>query len=142
MKKFKHVVLNVELEAFAKKCLGRSSADVIRLVQLASQFCMDKVLRSTLFVQHAQNRMLCLEPECEKWHPCLKVTPKCAPVKQDPNKNEVEFCVPYLTIYDLFAAFNKTSTTVDPYLLDDYVEFGKTLGLTIKEPQKKTRSTK
>lgn len=134
LKDLSHQVFATEFDVLARKFKGLSCSDTSLVVQKASQFCMDKVLTSQQFVQNEHSPMLCSKQDCEKWHPCLEETFSSSAAEQDPTKGLVEFCVPPITVYDLFASFKKSATTVDGELLYAYQKWGNKKGLKIKEP--------
>ena len=144
LKDLKHIILDVELEALANKLEAEamSSRDVIKVMKMSTQFCMDKVFYSTKFVRKNPSPLLCLEPNCDKWHPMTSLSPTVKGVEKDPRHQSSQFCIPPITALDVYAAIKKNPSTVDRYQLSDFVKFGKDKkSMTIKEPKKKQRES-
>ena len=134
LKDLKNIILDIEIDYLATRCAGRTGDDIKKMIARASYDCMEKVLKSSYFVQDPKNPLLCLKETCHAWHPCLKLIKGCGALKKDPNQKDVEFCVPPITSYDLLAAIEISGKTVKPETLRDHIDFADSIGIKVDEP--------
>ena len=131
LNKIKNVLTDSQVDELVDEFEGFSAADIIRCLDEATSYPVEKVLQAKSFVQ-APNLFQCLEESCENWHPAYK--DQAGAVPKDPSMTEVKFCKPPLTVFDVRASLEQTTKTVTPTDLYNFQEFGKLLNMDIKEP--------